>query len=290
MPEGRAGHLSIIFQSRLYFMGGSRIIPSTNPIKSSIRGYNLSDQVFYLDLLSSFSTNNPRYLDLSDTPAQMMYGSEKVIGGPSKDEIYIFGGVQQNLSLLNQIDHNETITSNQTLMLNELLNTWKTTNEIIDKNGKMYIFGGRAQIDTGSQEFICFNDLYTYDTTLLKWDKINADNVPSPRSHSTATLLPNGQILYIGGVNQSSPGEDAWPLDMREIAIFDTNSLIWSYKYAEYTSIQIQPRAGHTATLTQDNTSIIIIGGTSSNITNDKGQSTDINPSIYLLDMPCLKW
>ncbi|CAG8596270.1 14857_t:CDS:2, partial [Dentiscutata erythropus] len=282
-------------------MGGSRSIPDTSPFKSSIRGYNLSNEVFYLDLTSSFSTSKPPYVDLTGTSARLQYGNEKsvaLVGGPANDEIFLVGGVQQDLSLLDQIDHNVTITSNQTFMINQLLNTWNTTNQTIFiyrpsgrtwlnpgsvaavggptirrrststvfVNGKLYIFGGRAQIDTGSLVFTCFNDFYTYDTILSKWGKINADNVPSPRSHSTATLLPDGKILYIGGLNQTTPGDAASPIDMREIPVFDTVSSTWSYKQATYESTFIQPRAGHSANLAPDNQSIIIIGGTSSKL------------------------
>ncbi|CAG8583122.1 41946_t:CDS:2 [Gigaspora margarita] len=262
------------------------MIPKESPIKSSIRGYNLSNEIFFLDLASSFSTTSPLYVDLPE----MSYGSEKgtaVFGGPTKNDVYLVGGVFQNLTLLNQIDHNVTITLNQTLMLNELLNTWnvtdkhifiyrpttknwiipdvqgekppirrRSTSTVIDQNGKIYMFGGRAQIDTGSLTFICFNDLYTYDTSISKWNKINAEKAPLPQSHSTATLLPNGKILYIGGVYQNSPGEVALQIDMNNIATL---------------SIPIQARVGHTATLTPDNNKIIIIGGTTSYVL---GQTT----------------
>ncbi|CAG8517346.1 9394_t:CDS:2 [Dentiscutata heterogama] len=351
-PDGRAGHVTVIVKNQIYFMGGSREISDGDPRKSSIRGYNLSDEVFTLDLMSQFSTVNPPYVELPGT-SKMIYGSAKgtaVVGGPSQEDVYLVEGAFQNLTLLNQIDHNATITSNQTLMVNELINTWNVTNQtifiyrpstkswlsfesvakggptirrrststIIDQDRRIiYIFGGRAELDTGSLTFICFNDLYTYDTAVSKWNKINAANAPSPQSHSTATLLPNGKILYIGGVYQISPGEDALPIDMTNISVFDTNSLTWSYKIAK-SSNPIQARTGHTATLTPDNNKIIIIGGTSSyalslttayptflsldistepyeyselsNITNDETGSINTNPYIYLLEMPCQNW
>ncbi|CAG8633267.1 13356_t:CDS:2, partial [Cetraspora pellucida] len=148
-------------------------------------------------------------------------------------------------------------------------------------NGVIYIFGGRAQIDTGSPTFICFNDLFTYDTILSRWGKINAANVPTPRSHSAAVLLPDGRILYIGGISQTSPGEPGMPIDMKEIQVFDTASSSWSSKQAVFESSFIQPRAGHTANLAPDNKSIIIIGGTSSYVLNE----TTAKPVMVLLDI-----
>ncbi|CAG8789635.1 21731_t:CDS:2, partial [Dentiscutata erythropus] len=244
-PEGRGGHVAVIDprSNQIYFIGGSRLIPDRNPIKSSIIVYNLSNKVFYLDLKSQFSTNNPPYVELPGS--QMTYGSEKgtaVVGGPSKDDVYIVGGTLQNFTLLNQIENNATITSNQTLMTNELLNTWnvtapnifiyrpstkswlspktvanggptirrRSTSTVMDQDGRIiYIFGGREQIDTGSPTFICFND-----TALSKWNIINAAN----------PLQQYFQMIT---------------------------------KYSSTT----QGRAGHTATLFDNNT-IIIIGGT----------------------------
>ncbi|CAG8568718.1 6955_t:CDS:2 [Dentiscutata heterogama] len=274
-PEGRGGHVAVIIKNQIYFMGGSRKIPDVDPRKSSIRGYNLSNEVFSLGLTSQFSTVNPPYVDLTGT-SQMIYGSEKgtaVVGGPNKEDVYLVGGTLQNLTLLNQIDHNATITSNQTLMINELINTWNVTNQnifiyrpstkswlspspnggptirrrststVIGQDGRIiYIFGGRAQIETGSLTFICFNELYTYDTTVSAWSKINVANAPSPQKNASR-------------------------IDMNNISVFDTNSLTWSYKTAE-SSTPIQARTGHTATLTPDNKKIIIIGGTSSYVLN----------------------
>ncbi|CAG8808506.1 33859_t:CDS:2, partial [Racocetra persica] len=294
-PEGRGGHVAAIVKDSIYFMGGSRRVSDENEIKKKypIRGYNLSDEVFSLDLTSSFSTVNPPFIDLSGT-SRMIYGSIKgaaVSGGANKDDVYLVGGTLQNLTLLNQIDHNESI-SNQSLMLNELIKTWnvtdremrelnifiyrpttqswsipyirggppirrRSTSTVITQDGKIYIFGGRAEIDTGSPALIHFNDIYLYDTITPRWTKINASNAPSVRSHSTAMLLPNGRILYIGGVSYSQSG-DTNLIDMNNIAVFDTNSLTWSSKQA--TGIPIQARVGHTATLTPDN-KIIIIGG-----------------------------
>ncbi|CAG8849044.1 13230_t:CDS:2, partial [Gigaspora margarita] len=275
----------------------SRFISSTNPIKSPIRVYNLSDEVFSLSLLSQFSTSNPPYVDLSNTSARMKYGNEKgtaVLGGPNRKDVYLIGGVQQDLALLNKIDNNITVTSNQTLMIEEISKTYnasdqfiyfyqldaefwsypqigmsptrrRSTSTIIDEN-KIYIFGGRVQIDAGSPTFICYNDLYTFDTVLLSWNKTNAANAPLPQSHAAPVLLLNGKILYIGGVSQTQPGFVAELIDMRNISVFDTISSTWSYKYAvlRNKSIIIQPRVAHTATLTSDNNEIIIIGGVSS--------------------------
>ncbi|CAG8823680.1 20537_t:CDS:2, partial [Racocetra persica] len=63
------------------------------------------------------------------------------------------------------------------------------------------------------------------------------------------------------------------------ISVFDTNSLTCSSKQA--TGILIQARVGHTATLTQENNAIIIIGGTSSMVKN----ATAVYPVFIMLDI-----
>ncbi|RIB26694.1 hypothetical protein C2G38_2162626 [Gigaspora rosea] len=292
----RVGHVAVLDGNQIIFMGGARFISPANPIRSQIRLYNLSDEVFTLSLSSRFSTSNPPYVDLSDTSARMKFGSEKgtaVVGGASGEIVYLIGGMQQNLTRLNEIDNNPNITLNQTLLIEEISKTYnmtsqfvffyqpygkswsypldqkgtpaprrRSTSTVIDSNGVIYIFGGRVQVDTGSSIFVCYNDLYTLDTVLLSWNKINAANAPSPRSHAAPVFLPSGKILYIGGVSQTQPGMDADLIDMNEIPVFDTISSTWSYKYARQ-SILIQPRLGHTATLMPDNNEIIIIGGNS---------------------------
>ncbi|CAG8803854.1 32745_t:CDS:2, partial [Racocetra persica] len=144
----------------------------------------------------------------------------------------------------------------------------RSTSTVISQDGKIYIFGGRAENDTASPDLILFNDTYIYNTVTPGWNKISASNAPSARSHCTATLLPNGKILYIGGVYQDRPGEDTKPIEMKDQTTIPTG-------------IPIEARIGHTATLTPDNDKIIIIGGTSSHVTN----ATTAHPVFIMLDI-----
>ncbi|CAG8810614.1 20140_t:CDS:2, partial [Gigaspora margarita] len=132
LSTNRAGHVAVIIGDQIVFMGGSHFIPPTNPIKNSIRVYNLSDEVFSLSLSSQFSTSNPSFADLSDTSARMKFGSEKgtaVLGGPSGVNVYLIGGVQQNLTRFNEIDNKSNITSNQPLTIEEINKTYNMTNQ-----------------------------------------------------------------------------------------------------------------------------------------------------------------
>ncbi|CAG8513704.1 6209_t:CDS:2, partial [Dentiscutata erythropus] len=304
-PEGRGGHESVQVEDKLYFMGGSRLIPSSNP-----KQYNLSDEMFYLDLSTQFDTENPPFTDLTDVTSRMLYGNEKgaaVLGGLNKSNIYLIGGTQVNLSTINWNVTNQIINWNVTDQFIYIYKTktvslgWgnleqgvkgtqpsrrRSTSTVINSNGTIYIFGGRVELDMGSSTLILYNDLYQFDTILLSWNQIIAPNAPSPRSHSTATLLPGGKIIYIGGVSQDTPGSQTNLLNMLETAS---------------SSFLIQPRVGHSSVLTPDNNSIIIMGGTSSyqlnqttvfprNITNNVTDSNETSSKIYLLYIPCFTW
>ncbi|CAG8722938.1 27554_t:CDS:2, partial [Racocetra persica] len=284
-PEGRGGHESVQVNDKLYFMGGSRLILQSNP-----KRYNLSNEVFYLDLSSQFNNRNPPFVDLTNGAA--------VLGGSDKSDVYLIGGTQLNLSTLNWNVTDQIINWNVTDQFIYIYSTipkiWtkleqgikgtqpsrrRSTSTVIKPNGTIYIFGGRVEQDMGSDMLILYNDLYEFDTIFLSWNQIMVENTPSPRSHSTATLLPNEKIIYIGGVSQDTPGSQTNLINMMEIQIFDTISLSWSLHTAN-ASFSIQPRVGHTAVLTPDNNSIIIMGGTSSYQLNQ----TTVYPNLLKLD------
>ncbi|CAG8451240.1 5229_t:CDS:2 [Dentiscutata erythropus] len=205
-------HVAVTIENQIVFIGGSRFISLASPIRSPIRVYNLSDEVFYLNLSSQFSTSSPPYIDLSNTSARMKFGNEKgtaVLGEASGNKVYLIGGFvffypPFGNSWSYPVDQKGTPPARR-----------RSTSTVINQKGIIYIFGGRVQVDTG---------------------------------HVAPILLPSGKILYIGGVSQTEPGMDADLIDMNE--------------YANQ-SIRIQPRLGHTATLTPDNNEIIIIGGNS---------------------------
>ncbi|CAG8798075.1 3149_t:CDS:1, partial [Dentiscutata erythropus] len=68
-PEARSGHEAVLVDEMLYFMGGSIQILPTNQT-------NLSDEVFYLNLSSQFTIDNPPFMDITNT-SRMPYGNEK---------------------------------------------------------------------------------------------------------------------------------------------------------------------------------------------------------------------
>ncbi|KAF0559901.1 galactose oxidase [Gigaspora margarita] len=287
-PESRGGHMATLVNDRIYFMGGLRPITKNSTVQ-----YNISDEVFYLNLSSPFTVDSPPFIDLSDI-SRMPFGSEKgsTVLGDNGQRIYLVGGIQQNMTTFNYNASDSilwiyTIKSQKwnisgpgthgTLLLRR-----RSTATIINSKNVIYIFGGRVELDTGSSLLTVYDDLFTFDTNLLEWKNLSLPNHPSKRSHCSATLMPDGRIIYIGGLTQSNPGEDAIRVLMTEIYVFNTAQSTWSLKIANSPdSVNIDPRVGHTAVLAPDNYTIVILGGTQSYGT---GQTTAY-PAFVLLDV-----
>ncbi|KAF0444821.1 galactose oxidase [Gigaspora margarita] len=288
-PESRGGHMATLVNDKIYFFGGSRPIPITSSEWNQTHQYNLSDE------------------------------GTTVLGNGAL-RIFLVGGVQQNMKTFG---YNTTNSSLWIYNINSQhwdtsgpgtygpsLPRRRSTATVIDKNGVIYIFGGRVEVDTGSDVFTIFDDFLTFDTLLLKWS--NLTNHPSKRSHTTATLMPDGKIIYIGGVTQSAPGEDAIRISMNDIYIFDTLDSTWSQKSA--LGDNIEPRLGHTAlldvkyepfqylspqpsgiappplafhTATLYHNYMIVAFG---NITNDSGSPTNTSSDVYLMNLLNYTW
>ncbi|KAF0362487.1 kelch repeat protein [Gigaspora margarita] len=77
---------------------------------------------------------------------------------------------------------------------------------------------------------------------------------PKPRLGYTATMMPSGQIFYIGG-REFQDGD----VNLNEMKIYDTNAGEWTSMEID-NSLKIDRRHGHTAVLTSDG-NIIVYGG-----------------------------
>ncbi|KAF0538907.1 galactose oxidase [Gigaspora margarita] len=103
-----------------------------------------------------------------------------------------------------------------------------------------------------------FNDVNVLDITTMTWLTLTQPQSVLAYVVYTATLLPNGLIVYVGGRSGSSSNINL--TDMVQIQIFDTKSYTWSAKSASGSIIA--SREFHSAVLTQDG-NIIIYGGSS---------------------------
>ncbi|CAG8467100.1 12061_t:CDS:2 [Racocetra fulgida] len=211
-------------------MGGSRPIPKTSSAWTPTHQFNLSDEVFYLDLSSSFTINSPPFTDLSEI-SRMPFGNEKgtAVLGTSGVRIFLIGGVQQDMTTFSYNGTNSSL-----WIYNVNSQRWdvpgpgtngpplpirRSTATVISKNGTIYIL---VEMDTASNVFTILEEFFTFDTLLLRWTNLTSlPNHPYKRSHSTATLMPDGKIIYIGGVTQSIPGEPATRIKLHNAHVHD---------------------------------------------------------------------
>ncbi len=150
-------------------------------------------QFFYLDVSVPFNTQELLWNDLTSTnllvPSHR--GAASVNGGVNNHTLFLYGGLTQN----NATDLVYTFDTQS--------NLWsvpKTTGDIVDKKGgltgivdknrKMYLFGGY-------NGFKYLNDMLILDTINLNWEKGSSVN-PTARDWYGATLLPNQHIIYLG--------------------------------------------------------------------------------------------
>ncbi|POG78882.1 hypothetical protein GLOIN_2v1532937 [Rhizophagus irregularis DAOM 181602=DAOM 197198] len=93
--------------------------------------------------------------------------------------------------------------------------------------------------------------MIVFDTISLTWSTGSTINAPSPRLSYTATLLSNGIIVFIGGIETND-------VDINQLALYDTKVNKWSLMTAR--GVTLENRNSHSAVLTPDER-IIIFGG-----------------------------
>ena len=115
------------------------------------------------------------------------------------------------------------------------------------EDGKVLVAGG--VIDPDGEQVLASAELY--DPASRSW--IGVKDMAEPRSAHTATLLPDGRVLVVGGIGRFVSPMETRMLDSAEL--FDPATGRWTS--AERSS---DPRSGHTATLLPDGT-VLVAGG-----------------------------
>ncbi|CAG8725739.1 13819_t:CDS:2, partial [Dentiscutata erythropus] len=231
---------AILLSNKIYFYGGWN---------SSI----LND-FFYIDLSQSFDASNP--------PFQFNFTLTQK-GGYSaityEDEMIIFGGYNtvgniNDLVIIKEVPSNftRTITSTNSSNPNSWPSQRKWPTAVIDSTkAKMYVWGGSETVNPNN----AINDgaIYILDVLSYSWSINIVPTQPIGRQRNTATLIPDGNIIMIGGYFNP---------DIAQLDIYNTITGQWSQKIATIIGT-ISARWGHTATLATNNQSIIMFGGIS---------------------------
>ncbi|CAB4491750.1 galactose oxidase [Rhizophagus irregularis] len=273
IPVGRIGHSSTLIGNKIYYFGGITDV-----------GASLND-VFYLDLSQPFNVANPPWIKITDIPFGSSWGSV-ALDNSNNTEVYLFGGITDDVNTQKDSFKSFVYKFN----INSLSWNIPTVSGIApsrriemkaisDNSGKIYIFGGAANFLVGAQTRTFFSDMITFDIADSSWSINTAVN---GRATYSATLLSNGIIVYVGGLEPFNGNNDVVLIaDISKILLFDTNSLTWSMNSARITaSIPVENRQRHSAVLAP-NDQIIIYGGTR---TTDEVDFNQVYPDVLVLD------
>ncbi|RHZ53555.1 hypothetical protein Glove_441g31 [Diversispora epigaea] len=250
-PPKRYFHNSLIIDNRLLIFSGA--------INASTFTYEL----FYLDLSNSFENDKLTWTLIPEGNLPIYtWRSTALLDGST---IYLYGGF-----MINKDTHDYDY-SNLVYKYDYSTSTWSTPNlggdtvpprqdirGVIDNLGKIYIFGGFNATNLASYTGHLYNDMNVLNTASNTWTTLSISNIPNLSEQYAANILPNGIIVYFGGVEEVSDNADFTLANMNKIKLFDTNTNEWSEMDA--TGDDIDPRTYFSSVLTPDGY-IIIFGG-----------------------------
>ncbi|CAI2174419.1 12457_t:CDS:1 [Funneliformis geosporum] len=222
IPLGRVSHSSILVENKLYFFGGDIGLDINID----------SNEVFYLDVSQQFDAEFPTWTDLTINSGIGFKSAFAAIALNNDNHIYLIGGTMQN-------QNNEDSFTSLVHKFNPKSGQWEVPiiagkeparrrfiKAVADNFGNIYVFGGLADKFVGSNVVQYFNDMIILNTIDLTWSYGPVANAPLKRVLYTATILPGGEILYIGGVEDSDNALNV--VDINQIYIFHTKNNVWS--------------------------------------------------------------
>lgn len=302
IPSVRHLHTTTLIKEKLYISGGTLYGNNSNRDDGIInsKDYVPGDVFFYLDVSVRFNTQNltwrPLLKDIENAPSHN--GASAAAGGKKKNTIFI-------------IDINSDVYS-----YNTKKNKWvkptisgvkpvgrRNMNAIVDKKGKIYLFGGYTKEPLQYYSYMNILDTKNLSWNIGKMIEYLMANYYSTNSYyeSTkyapasygATLLPSGEIIYLGGRDEkiTRKGNISNTFDFNKVFIYNTKKDVWRMQYTQPRAVYgITPRArwGFSSVLGLDKKRIIIYGG-SYNLYLDGG-ITNINPPIIVLEIENFEW
>ncbi|RIA89129.1 hypothetical protein C1645_825254 [Glomus cerebriforme] len=262
-PGSRYGHTATLIDDKLYILGGGQ---ASSGATVEIFG----TEFFYLDVSGSFNTQKLLWQNLSNiniVPSHSLAASVK--GGANNDTLFLYTSenINPELKFIYTFDSQKKIWDTPPISGNNVPKKDSLIG-IINYDRKMYLFGGFAGTFPS-------NDMLILDTINLIWKQGSLVNAPTPRTNYGATLLPDNNIIYMGGYNSSD-------LSLNEVYVYNTTSDQWNTKTTSGATIPTS-RSGFSAVLGLDGQRIIIFGGR--NI-----EDLNINDALYVLDLTKFEW
>lgn len=193
----RFTHNSHLIDNKLWFFGGGTMV---NGILSP------TGDVFYIDLTKPFDTTNVPYVAKAASPFSCAW-CLSAIGGVNQSTIFFFAGMMVRQDSFNALTTStiysfdiKTQTWSAAPPMNGMTYTRRRELQpVTDKNGKIYMFGGGSDMLLGFQTIQIYNTMNILNSINYTWTTGPLINPPLSKIDYTATLLPNGNIVYIGG-------------------------------------------------------------------------------------------
>ncbi|RIA84171.1 hypothetical protein C1645_742536 [Glomus cerebriforme] len=273
-PAHRFLHTATFINNKLYILYGS--------------SEEIVNDFFYLDFSEPFNIQELTWElipweDLTDAHTVPSHnGAASVKGGADNNTLFLYGGESDEWDKQFALvyTYNPVTNSWNIPTISGIIDTTvrrKDLTGIIDDNGKMYLWGGMEVIkeNVDGRDGNYFNDMLILDTINLNWGRGSLVGAPTARYNYGATLLPNNNIIYMGGYN----GAD---LTLYQVYLYNTVYDIWSVK----TTLGKIPsnRDGFSIILGLDGQRIIIFGG----ITTTAGLAPE--DSLYELNLINFEW
>jgi hypothetical protein len=281
-PSVRSLHSAILVDKKLYiFSGFNDFVP--NATVESTYNQKPDDRFFYLDLSKPFDTSSLPWTPIPDNKIKLPLsffspiisgGLTASFGGVNNDTIYFINNEKdKNLPpvlTFNTKDNSWHSQFQQTILGDRPIGR-NQMKPITDYNGKIYLLTGftftTVQGVTRNQ-----GGMIVFDTVNLSC--IVKDAIISRLEYS-ATLLPNGIIVYMGGKEiDGRPNTD----NFRVVYLYNTTDGSWK---AQPTVGDRIPSGDHgvSSVLALDGYRIIVFGGLNSN-----------NKPLYVLDTTNFNW
>ncbi|RHZ53550.1 hypothetical protein Glove_441g37 [Diversispora epigaea] len=249
-------------------------------------------ELFYLDLSTSFENNKLTWTLTNEKSLPVYIWRATTVLSLDNSTIYLYGGFMLNKDL--DYDY-----SNLVYTYDYPTSTWSALElggdtvpprqdirGVINNLGKIYIFGGYNSTNLTSRTGRLYDDMNVLNTVSSTWTTLSiSGSLPNKCCHYTANILPNGNIVYIGGIEQISYGANFTLVDTNKIKLFDTNKLEWSQM--DTTGDAIDPRQYFSSVLTPDGY-IIIFGGCS--YTPGSSYFSSVSPKLARLNTDTFEW
>jgi hypothetical protein len=269
-PNLRKLFSAVLIEKKLYIYGGFMDKEDAKAQSTP------DDRFFYLDVSIPFNTSNLPWRAIPDNVKNLPLGilsSEATggvaasIGGVKNDSIFFFNNEKSNSPILSYNSPNNVW---NTQNLSGVIPVGRNQMRVItDNKGKVYLLTG---FDFTVQGVNRTNGLFVCDTINLN---CAIKNAPLRRLGYSVTLLPNGNLVYMGGGERNyAPASDGF----KRIFLYDTINDKWDSKI---TTGNVPPGdVGITTVLGLSGDKIILFGG-------NNGKN---NNHLYVLDTTNYEW